>query len=246
MKKEITALAGLLIVLFTLPLQACQSASGDSFEVLSLDVAPGNVVVNEKFTVTAGINNASGRETSYSIPVMVNGIADERETVILGPGKSKEIQYTLAKSSPGQYEIAVGNKTASITVEAPVPAAFKLSEFTINNKETGPGKEIVVTARITNTGGSEGTYIAELSINGTVEQSERTVIPKGVNYNCVFKLAKNNPGTYTVAIGDLSGTFTVVKPIQTIQVTSPAATTYQRKSQRASSCCPGGDTSGCE
>jgi len=246
MKKRTLTVITLLLMALSLPLQACQSASGDNYEVLSLDVAPGKVLVDEKFTVIADINNSSGNEVSYNVPVMINGIADERQMVTLEPGKSQEIQFTLSKGKPGTYEISVGNKNASITVSEPVPASFSLSELNINVEEATPGEEIVVTTRISNTGGSDGTYIVELSVNGTVEQSDKVVIPQGVNYNCVFKLAKNDPGIYTVSVGNLNGKFTVVTPIETIQVTTPAPNTPKRYTQRPSSCCSGGDTSGCQ
>jgi hypothetical protein len=237
MKKGLFALITMILLGLSLPLQACQSASGDNYEVLSLDVVPGKVLVNEKFTVTANINNASSGEARYTVPVMINGTADERDTVTIEPGKSQKIQFTLSRGKPGTYEIVVGNKNAMVKVEEAAPAAFKLSEFNISTNEATPGEEIVVTTRIANTGGSEGTYIAEVSVNGKVEQSEKTVIAPGVNYTCVFKLTKNDPGTYAVAIGDLTGNFSVVKPIQTIQVTTPVCPPQKPGSQR-SSCCP--------
>lgn len=243
MKKGILTLISLIVLALSLPLQACQPASANNFEVLSLELNPDyKVIVNEKFTVTADISNTGTSEASYVVPVMVNGIADDRKSILVAPGKSQQVQFTLARSSPGTYEIRVGDKSASIEVEKSLPAVLKLSDLKINMEQANPGEEVVVTALISNTGGSPGNYIAEMKINGTTEQADKVILPPGVNYTFAFKVIKNDPGTYTVAMGDLTTQFTVLKPIQTIQLTEPPATPYKRTSQRPSSCCGGGTT----
>jgi hypothetical protein len=248
MKKGILALMSLLLLAFSLSLQACQSASGNNFEVLSLDITPNKVIENDKFVVSATINNAGKSEATYIVPVMVNGIADDRTTVTLAPGKSQEIQFTLRNSKEGTYEIRIGGKSASVFVEKLIPASFKLSDLHINMEVANPGEEVIITASVANTGGSKGAYITELTINGVAVQSDKTVIPPGSSYIPVFKVIKSEPGTYTVGIGDLTGKYTVQKPVETIQVTAPTPAAQKRFTQRPSSCCPGGDTSasGCE
>lgn len=246
MKKGITAVMSLLLLAFSLPLQACQPASGDNFEVLSLEVAPVKVITNEQFTVTAAISNDSNSEKNFNVPIVVDGIVADRTSVILAPGKSQEVQFKLRKGEAGRYEIRIGGKTAAVFVEKIAPAELKLSDLKINMDEANPGEEVVIAVCLSNTGGTKGDFTIDLKINGTAEQSDKVTLPVGAKYNCVFKLTKSEPGTYEVAIGDLTGKYTVVKPVEVIQVTAPADTPYQRKSQRPSSCCPGGDTSGCE
>ena len=146
MKKGIAALIGLFLVALLLPLQACQPVSANNFGVLSLDVTPNKVIENEKFTVTATINNASKSEATYIVPVMVNGIADDRTTVTLAPGKSQEIQFTLHRGKAGTYEIRIGDKSSTVTVEKIVPASFELSNLNINMEVANPGEEVVITA----------------------------------------------------------------------------------------------------
>jgi len=245
MKKGILALISLIILVLSLPMQACQPASANNFEALSLELNPDyKVIVNEKFTVTADISNTGTGEAIYNVPVMVNGIADDRKSILVAPGKSQQVQFTLSKSSPGTYEIRVGDKSSSIKIEESLPAVLKLSDLKVNMEQANPGEEVVVTTLISNTGGSPGNYIAELKINDAIEQADKVILPPGVDYIFAFKITKNDPGTYTVAIGDLTTQFTVLEPIQTIQLTEPSATPYKRTSQRLSSCCPGGSTTG--
>ena len=237
MKKGILALISLVMLTLSLPLQACQPASANNFEVLVLNVTPGKVIVNEKFTVIADISNASKSEANYVVPVMVNGIADDRKSVLIAPGKSEQVQFTLSRSSPCTYEIKVGDKSSSIKVEEPLPPVLKLSDLKVNMEQANPGEEVVVTALLSNTGGSPGNYIAEMKINGTAEQADKLILPPGVNYNLAFKIIKNDPGTYTVAIGDLTTQFTVLEPIQAIQLTAPICPPQKAGTQR-SACCP--------
>jgi hypothetical protein len=239
-------LASLFVLALSLPLQACQSASANNFEVLELNVTPAKVIVNEKFTVIADINNASKSEANYTVPVMVNGIADDRKSILLPPGQSQQVQFTLARSNPGTYEIRVGDKSTSIEVEKSLPAVLKLSDLKLNMEQANPGEEVIVTAIVSNTGGSPGNYIAELKVNGTAEQADKVTLPPGVNYNLVFKIVKNDPGTYTVVIDDQTAQFIVPEPIQIIQLTEPAPDAQERISRwqkSSSSCCPGGSGS---
>jgi hypothetical protein len=243
MKKGILALISLITLTLSLPLQACQPASANNFEVLSLELNPDyKVIVNEKFTVIADISNNSENEAIFNVPVMVNGIADDRKSILLAPGKSQQVQFTLSKSNPGTYEIRIGDKSSSIKVEEYLPPVLKLSDLKVSMQQANPGEEIVATAIVSNTGGSPGNYIAELKINDVIEQADKVILPPGVNYNIAFKITKNDPGTYTVAIGELTTQFTVLEPIKTIQLTEPSATPYKRTSQRPSSCCGGGTT----
>lgn len=242
MEKSIISLLSLFLVALLLPLQACQPASGNNFGVISLDVTPNRVIENDKFTVTATINNSSKSEATYVVPVMVNGIADDRTTVILAPGKSQEIHFTLQRSQAGTYEIGIGDKSYTVNVEKLMPASFKLSNLQINMEEANPGEEVVITVDIANTGGSQGTYIADLTINGVTEQSEKIVLKPGASF-IVFKMSKTEPGIYNIVIGELSGKYTVQKPIELIQVTTPSPEAQDRVSrwpQSSGSCCSGG------
>ncbi|MCX6006488.1 MAG: hypothetical protein NTZ34_04405 [Chloroflexi bacterium] len=246
MKKGILALISLLLLAFSLPLQACQPVDASNFDVLSLDVTPNKVNENDKFTVTAIINNSGNSEATYIVPVMDDGVADDRIDVKLAPGKSQELKITLRRGQVGTYQIRIGSKSASVFVEKIIPASFKLSDLKINMETANPGEEVIITAQVTNTGGSKGTFVTELIINGVAEKSDKAAIEPGSSYFPVFKVAKTEPGTYTVSIDDLTGKYTVQKPVETIQFTAPTPAAQKRFTQRPSSCCGGGDTSGCE
>jgi large repetitive protein len=244
MKKGIASLIGLSAVAIILPIQACQPVPTNNSTVLSFEVTPTKVFENDRFTVSAVINNTSKDEVTFIVPVMVNGIGDERETMTLSPGNSQKVTFTLQKSLAGTYEIRIGDKSSSVFVEKVIPASFKLSDLAINMAVANPGEEVVITARVVNTGGSKGSYIAELKINGVPVESDRAVMEAGSVFIPVFKVNKTEPGTYTVGIGDLTATYTVQKPSEIFQVTAPAPEAQERVSRWPKGCGPGGCSGG--
>jgi len=62
---------------------------------------------------------------------------------------------------------------------------------------------------VVNTGDVQNSYIAELKINGSVEQTKETTLAGGAGATVVFTVTKDAPGNYTVEIGEQTGEFTV-------------------------------------
>ncbi len=63
-----------------------------------------------------------------------------------------------------------------------------------------------------NTGGAPGTYLAELKINGSVEDTEEVDLAGGSSVTISFEVAKEAAGEYAVEIGGQTGSFTVSSP----------------------------------
>ncbi len=60
--------------------QACQEAP-PNFEVMSLDIMPPKVIIDEKATIEVEIRNSDAKMDTYNVPLMVNGVADDRKSV---------------------------------------------------------------------------------------------------------------------------------------------------------------------
>jgi hypothetical protein len=97
-------------------------------------------------------------------------------------------------------------------VQKPSPPDFHLSDLEIKPGEVNISENVVITAKLTNIGGSQGSYTAELKIDGITNQTEKLIISVGTDYMLVFKISKGLPGIYKVALGDLTGQFTVKEP----------------------------------
>jgi hypothetical protein len=199
-----------LIAILTI-LQACVNAH-PSYEVVSLNITPTTIATGEKATIEVKVRNINSETDIYNVPLMVNGVADSRKDITLAPGASESLIFELTINHAGSYIISVGSKESTLTVQKPSPPDFHLSELEIKPGEVNVCENAVITAKLANTGGSQGSYTAELKIDGITNQTEKLIISAGTDYMLVFKISKGLPGTYKVALGDLSGQFTVKEP----------------------------------
>jgi uncharacterized protein YfaS (alpha-2-macroglobulin family) len=217
-------------------LQACVQAH-PSYEVVSLNMTPTKIATGEKTTIEVKIRNINSETDTYNVPLMVNGVADDRKSLTLAPGQTELLTFELTRSHTGSYKISVGNKESTLIVQKPSPPDFHLSNLEINPTEVDIGKDVVITAQITNVGGSQGSYTAELKIDGITNQAEKLTLSAGTDYMLVFKISKGLPGIYQVSLGDLSGQFTVKEPPSPVFDIPPSPPSPPDNS---GSCGPGG------
>ena len=210
-KRTIGVICLLALMIMSSLLLACVEAH-PSYEVVSLNITPTRIATGEKVTIEVEIRNTNSETDIYIIPLMVNGVADSRQSVTLAPGASELLTFSLTINHSGIYKISVGSKESTLTVQKPSPPDWRLSNLEINPSEVNIGENVVITAELTNIGGSQGSYTAELKIDDITNQVEKLIISAGTDYMLVFKISKGLPGTYKVALGDLSGQFTVKEP----------------------------------
>lgn len=91
----------------------------------------------------------------------------------------------------------------------PAPAAFSVSNLSINPLEVQPKEAVAITLSVANTGGTEGSYNVVLKINGVKEAEKSITLAAGSSQNVSFSVTKEEAGSYSVDINGLSGSFTV-------------------------------------
>lgn len=216
MNKKIVHITCLLsLIAISSLLLACVQAH-PSYEVVSLNMTPTKIATGEKVTIEAEVKNINSETDTYNVPLLVNGVADSRKSVTLAPGQSELLTFELTRSHAGIYKISVGSKESTLTVQKPSPPDFHLSNLAINPDEVDICETAVITATVTNIGGSRGDYTAELKIDGVTNQAQKLTLSAGTNCMLCFKASKGLPGTYKVALGDLSGQFIVKEPASPI------------------------------
>lgn len=228
--KVISILFLLMLTALSLPLQACQKAP-DTLHVLSLEVTTPEILVGEKASVKAEVRNDGYKMETYDVPLMVNGVADDREFVTLEPGATKTIEFSLRRDDAGVYTVRIGEQQSILEVREAIPATFKLSNLKINPVESNVNEQIIITADIANIGEIKGTYTAELKINGVITQTDEMIMMPSASSFVIFKVIPDSPGMYMVNLGELSGQFTVLEPIIPIEIipTCPPDTKWDSK-----------------
>ncbi len=90
------------------------------------------------------------------------------------------------------------------------PSEFTVSNLTITPLEVEEGEPVAISINLTNIGDLEGTYMANLTINGAVVENQSIILGGGYNSTLVeFSYLPDTIGDYTVEISGLNGSFRV-------------------------------------
>ncbi|MFC1900163.1 CARDB domain-containing protein [Chloroflexota bacterium] len=92
------------------------------------------------------------------------------------------------------------------------PARFTFKNLTITPKETKIRDNVEISALVTNEGDETGAFTVELRINGKVADYQDVTLAGGSGETVTFQNAQKTDGEYTVSIGNLSDSFTVIPP----------------------------------
>lgn len=90
------------------------------------------------------------------------------------------------------------------------PAAFSVSNLSIQPAQVQPNEAVNFSVLVDNTGGTEGSYAVVLKINGAVEADKTITIAAGGSQTVTFSVTRKEASSYTVAVDGLSAVFTVV------------------------------------
>jgi len=80
------------------------------------------------------------------------------------------------------------------------------------------GEDVTITANVANNGGQEGTYIAELKLNGETIDAKEVTLAAGQSQQVTFTLSGMDYGQYQVEVAGLSGEFTVSRSIDWLSI----------------------------
>lgn len=81
------------------------------------------------------------------------------------------------------------------------PGQFNVSDVTLNTTSIAPGGTVRVEANVTNTGETQGDFVAELAVDGTVVETRPVPkVPGGATLPVSFTRSFNESGTYTVSV----------------------------------------------
>jgi len=89
------------------------------------------------------------------------------------------------------------------------PAIFRVSDLTVSPAEVEVGNEVTISVVLTNIGDGEGSYTLVLRVNQVVEDTKTIVLDALASTTTQFKVTIEEPGTYDIEIGELSGEFNV-------------------------------------
>jgi hypothetical protein len=161
------------------------------------------------------VENIGQTEATYNIYILVDGQTEAIAKGLLAAGGSRTITQMVSNSLAGTHIVSVGDLVESFTVLGP---KMVLSGLQISPKTVGPSDTVSISAKVTNSGGSPGIYLYDLSILGQTEKRFNGILPVGASKMLLWKTSRDDPGGYSVSLGSLSGDFQVLAPMVDMEV----------------------------
>ena len=82
-----------------------------------ISVSPGQAQAGQPVTVLANVVNNGASAGSYNVALNINGKVEQQRTVEVSPGTAYPVKFTVTKSEPGTYDVAIdGQRTSFIVV----------------------------------------------------------------------------------------------------------------------------------
>lgn len=100
----------------------------------------------------------------------------------------------------------------------PPPADFEVVSLDVEPSAVAVGETVTITAVVENSGGSEGTYNAVLTVDGATIDTRATSIAAGASETVTFSLVVDEAGTYEIGVGELSSSIIVAAGLVATEV----------------------------
>ncbi|MFC3959122.1 CARDB domain-containing protein [Halovivax cerinus] len=159
--------------------------------------------LGESYEITATYENTGDASGSHVAELTRDGSTVETKVVSLDAGETTTVTFSDSRDSAGTYDYAVdGTSAGSVVVGG--EASFAVSDAAVSDTDVDVGDTVTVTATVENTGATDGTYTAELRVDGSVEDTTEITLGAGESGTVTFEYAFADTGTYDVSVGDAS------------------------------------------
>jgi len=106
---------------YTLTITIVKEADKDRVEdakmsVAYLNIDPMQVLPNQEVIVSANVCNQGGERGTKTVALMVNGTAQQSQTVSVSPGACQQVTFRTSQPIPGTYQVAVDGMVGQFSV----------------------------------------------------------------------------------------------------------------------------------
>jgi hypothetical protein len=184
---------------------------------LSLLVSKDNIKEDEQIIISGSINPPLAKAEITLTFEMPTGLTFTKAVLTDSDGSfsyaliPKDVGiWKLHASWPGNDNYEGASSPALLfTVIALKPTEFIFTNLTITPMQAEVGQTITISVKVTNVGEQTGTYNVDLKLNGTIVNSKIVSLRGEESTIVMFKLVKEEAGTFNVEISGLKGTFIV-------------------------------------
>ena len=82
----------------------------------NISVSPGQAESGQPVTVLANLVNTGASSGSYNVMLRINGRMEQQRTVEVSPGTAYPVRFTVIKTQPGTYDVAIEGQRTSFMV----------------------------------------------------------------------------------------------------------------------------------
>ncbi|MFC2036137.1 hypothetical protein ACFLUJ_08490, partial [Chloroflexota bacterium] len=107
---------------------------------------------------------------------------------------------------------------------APAPPIFSVSNLTVQPVEVQPEEVVTITVLVANQGGTMGSYTVVLEIDGQKETEKIVTVTASSSKLVTFSVSREEPGSYSVVVDGLSGSFTVTRSLLEVDLLGKTGT----------------------
>ena len=81
-----------------------------------LMVTPQQAYANQPVIIATNVINNGGEIGTYKVDLKINGKVEQTKMVSVGGGSAQQVKFTVYKSQPGTYNVAIGSEKNTFTI----------------------------------------------------------------------------------------------------------------------------------
>jgi oligopeptide transport system substrate-binding protein len=179
-----------------------------SFQVGQLNISPGSPAIGQDVIASADVRNEGELPGTYTATFKVDDNIVKTVELKLEPGQTLPSSANFTLDTTGTHVIAFGDVTR--TVKVLQPAEFKATTVSVSPDSILPGEAATVSATITNSGETAGTFPVAVMVNGTESSPKSVSLDPGASTTVDFTISPGTTGTVNIKVLDSSTTLNVI------------------------------------
>lgn len=204
-------ITGLLVLFIT----ACSISSfacvpGAEFELGPLNVSPAQALEGNPVLVSVDVTNAGEAKGAFNAKLKIDKALTEMKFVSIAAGQTVKVSFIVDATATGTHDVELNGLAGTFSVLSPPGFA----DLVISPSRAVVGEKVTISADVSNSGKISGNYTVALTVNGLEEETRTVKVNADTTVTVAFGVAKDYPGNYSVTLGGLSGSFTMLKPAE--------------------------------
>jgi len=146
----------------------------------------------------------------YDVESLPDGVNEEDLVIAYYNSDSEEwvLLPSVVDTGAHAVTVSIGHFTL-FAIVGREEACFDFADLLISPTSVDPDESVTISAKVTNTGGLEGSYTVKLLIDGVEEATQELTVAPGATDTVTFTVIRETSGTYSVEVEGLVGEFTV-------------------------------------